>query len=186
MKTVGGLHSVTANFTMNGIGDEWSDYLDDTFFFISGATSITDPYDNGEGGMLGSTESKTGYSAWVGLQMPSFMTEDGRWGIEYNEGSKYWRSITYAEDTNIGSKLAARGQAYEIYFTEPLIDDILTFQVRATYIDYKYTGSNGFFGNTTGAPTEIQESMIGQLGEDYASTVVDTAQDIRFYLRYRY
>ncbi len=186
MKTVGGLHSATANFTMNGIGDEWSDYLDDTFFFISGAASITDPYDNGNGGMLGSTESQTGYSAWVGLQMPSFMTEDGRWGIEYNEGSKYWRSITYAEDTNIGSKLAARGQAYEIYFTEPLIDDILTFQVRATYIDYKYTGSNGFFGNNTGAPIEIQESMIGQLGEDYASTVVDTAQDIRFYLRYRY
>ena len=186
MKTVGGMHSVTANFTVSGIGDEWSDFLDDTFFFVSGAMSITDPYDNGNGGMLGSTEAQTGTSVWTGLQMPSVFTEDGRWGIEYNQGSKYWRSITYAEDTNIGSKIAVRGEAYEIYFTEPLVEDILTFQVRATYIDYKYTGSNGFFGSTTGTPVAITNSMLDHNGNDYASTVVDTAQDIRFYLRYRY
>ncbi len=182
MKTVGGMHSITANFTMNGIGDEWSDFLDDTFFFASGAMSITDPKDNGNGGMLGSTKSQTGYSAWVGLQIPSLMTEEGRWGVEYNKGSAYWRSITYAEDTNIGSKLAARGDAYEAYFTEPLIEDILTLQVRYTYIDYKYTGSNGFFGDTTGKPILIK-SLTPQTGSSFA---VDTAQDIRFYIRYRY
>ncbi|MDF1882328.1 DUF3373 domain-containing protein [Sulfurimonas sp. SAG-AH-194-C21] len=186
MMTVGGMHSITANFTMNGLGDEWSDYLDDTFIFVSGAMSITDPLDNGNGGMLGSTDSQTGTSIWAGLQMPSLFTEDGRWGVEYNQGSKYWRSITYAEDTNIGSKMAVRGEAYELYFTEPLIEDILTFQVRATYIDYKYTGSNGFFGSTTGTPVEITNSMLNRGGQDYAGSVVDTAQDIRFYLRYRY
>jgi len=182
MKAVGGMHSVTANFTVNGIGDEVNDYLDDTFFFISGAMSVTDPKE--DQGMLGSElgESKTGYSIWAGLQMPSFITEDGRWGIEYNKGSRYWRSITYAEDTNIGSKLAARGDAYEAYFTEPLVEDILSFQVRYTYIDYKYTGSNGFFGNDTGSAT-----LIDDLTPMTGSTVtVDTAQDIRFYLRYRY
>jgi len=108
------------------------------------------------------------------------MSEDGRWGLEYNKGSKYWRSITYAEDTNIGSKLATRGDAYEAYFTEPLIDDILTLQVRYTYIDYKYAGSNGFFGNTTGDSSLISSAM------PMAGRYVDTAQDIRFYLRYRY
>ncbi len=186
MKTVGGMHSVTANFTMNGIGNEWSDYLDDTFFFVSGAMSVTNPAKNGNGGMLGSTDAKTGYSVWAGLQMPSLITEEGRWGLEYNQGSKYWRSITYAEDTNIGSKLAARGDAYEAYFTEPLIEDILSLQVRYTYIDYKYTGSNGFFGSTTGTPVEISNKMINAGGKNYANTVVNTAQDIRFYLRYRY
>ncbi len=180
--TVGGLHSVTANFTMNGIGDEWSDYLDDTFFFASGAVSITDP--KADKGMLGSAvgESVTGYSAWIGLQMPSVITEDGRWGVEYNKGSKYWRSITYAEDTNIGSKLATRGDAYELYFTEPLIEDILSLQLRYTYLDYKYTGSNGFFGNTTGTAGLIED--LSQVQN--AGSIIDTAQDIRFYLRYRY
>ncbi len=178
--TVGGLHSITANFVANGIGDGISDFLDDTIFFVSGAMSITDP--NADKGMLGSAngESKTGYSYWVGTQFPSLISEEGRWGLEYNHGSQYWRSITYAEDTNIGSKVAARGDAYEAYFTEPLVEDILSLQIRYTYIDYKYAGSNGFFGNTTGDAVEISSTMPG------ASNYVDKAQDIRFYLRYRY
>jgi len=182
MKTVGGMHSFTTNITVNGIGNEWSDFLDDTIFFVSGAISVTDPKD--DQGMLGSRngESRTGYSAWVGLQMPSLVTEDGKWGLEYNKGSAYWRSITYAEDTDIGSKLATRGDAYEVYFTEPLIDDILSLQVRYTYIDYKYTGSNGFFGNSTGSARAI-DNLTPATG---SSIVVDKAQDIRFYLRYRY
>jgi hypothetical protein len=178
--TVGDMHSITANFLANGIGDGISDYLDDTTFFISGAMNITHP-DKGKG-MLGSDIDKSvkGYSYWVGLQMPSLMSEEGKWGLEYNHGTKYWRSVTYAEDTNIGSKLAARGDAYEAYFTEPLISDILTLQVRYTYIDYKYAGSNGFFGNTTGDSSLISSSMAN------ASMYVDKAQDIRFYIRYRY
>ena len=178
--TVGGLHSFTANFIAYGIGDGINDFLDDTTFFISGAMSVTDP--NSDQGMLGSDpgESKTGYSVWAGVQYPSLISEDGRWGLEYNHGTQYWRSITYGEDTNIGSKVATRGDAYEAYFTEPLVDEILSLQIRYTYIDYKYAGSNGFFGNTTGAAIKISSDMPN------AQNYVDTAQDIRFYLRYRY
>jgi len=180
MKTVGGMHSFTGNFVINGIGNEINDFLDDSILFASGAISITDPNKSG-GGMLGSTESQTGYSAWIGVQTPSLISEDGRMGFEYNKGSAYWRSITYGEDTNIGSKIAARGDAYEAYFTEYLIEDILSLQLRYTYIDYKYSGSNGFFGSTTGA-----SKLISNISGPMASQVVDTAQDIRFYLRYRY
>ncbi len=185
--TVGNIHAITANFVANGIGDGISDFLDDTIFFVSGAMSITDP-DKGQS-MLGSAvdESVKGYSYWVGLQTPSLVTEEGRWGLEFNHGSKYWRSVTYGEDTNIGSKLAARGDAYEAYFTEPLIDDILSLQVRYTYIDYKYTGSNGFFGSATGSAMSIDSLTTGNPLSPYdASNVVDKAQDIRFYIRYRY
>ncbi|MBU1218089.1 DUF3373 domain-containing protein [bacterium] len=182
MKTVGGLYSATANLVVNGLGDGINDYLDDSTFFISGAMSKTNP--NSDEGMLGSDpgESKTGYSYWAGLQMPSFITDDGRWGLEFNHGSQYWRSITYGEDTNIGSKIAARGNAYEAYFTEYLVDDILSMQVRYTYIDYDYTGSNGFFGNDTGSAVLIEDLTLAQ----GSNKVVDKAQDIRFYLRYKY
>jgi hypothetical protein len=88
--------------------------------------------------------------------------------------------MTYGEDTNIGSKLAARGDAYEAYFTEYLVDDILSLQLRYTYIDYKYTGSNGFFGNTSGYSELITNDMTN------ANMHVDKAQDIRLYIRYRY
>lgn len=175
----GGLHTATAFAMVNGIGEGWSDFLDNTTFFISGAMSKTDP-DKAKAGMLGSTDSQTGYSYWIGTQFPSLISEEGRWGLEFNHGSNYWRSITYGEDTMIGSKVAARGDAYEAYFTEPLIGDILTFQLRYTYIDYKYSGSNGFFGNVSGTPYEISSSMGN------ANMFVDKAQDIRAYIRYRF
>lgn len=174
--TVGGLHTATAFAMINGIGEGWSDFLDDTTLFLSGAASKTNPYDGKE--MLGSANSQTGYSYWMGTQFPSLLSDDGRWGIEYNHGSKFWRPITYGEDTLIGSKIAARGDAYEVYFTEPLVDDILTFQLRYTYIDYDYSGSNGFFGSTTGKPYKISDTPMNM--------IVDKAQDIRAYIRYKF
>ncbi|MEA3373859.1 MAG: DUF3373 family protein [Campylobacterota bacterium] len=188
-KTVGDLESFTASFISDGIGEDWSDFLDETIFFLSGSMSKTKPNDgadgftmSGQNEMLGSTESKNGYSYWVGLQMPSLISEEGRFGLEFNHGSKYWRPVTYGEDTMVGSKIAARGDAYEAYFTEPLIDNVFSLQVRYTYIDYKYSGSNGFFGSSTGMPVTMEEAVAYGMG----NMVVDKAQDIRVYLRYRY
>ena len=187
MVSVGGMHALTAHFKIDGIGDGWSDFLDDTTFFVSGAWSKTNPKDGvNDQGMLGSKDSKTGSSYWVGAQFPSLISDGGRWGIEYNHGDKYWRSITYAEDTNIGSKVAARGSAYEAYITEPLHEDILSLQIRYTYIDYDYTGSNGFFGSNTGTPYDIEDIKNGLYGPAMAAMTVDTAQDIRAYIRYRF
>ena len=50
-------------------------------------------------------------------------------------------------------------------------------QLRYTYIDYDYTGSNGFFGISTGTPTRIVDGM---------ANTVESAQDIRLSIRYRY
>lgn len=183
METVGGLHTATAFAMVNGIGDGWSDFLDDSLIFVSGAMSKTDPYHGtGKQGMLGSLDSKTGYSYWIGTQFPSLISDEGRWGAEFNHGSNYWRPITYGEDTLIGSKIATRGNAYELYFTEPLVDDILTFQLRYTYIDYDYSGSNGFFGSTSGTPMSMDEARANGVG----ANVVDHAQDIRAYIRYKF
>lgn len=183
METVGGLHTATAFAMVNGIGEGWSDFLDESLFFISGALSKTDPYHgSGKQGMLGSLESQTGYSYWIGAQFPSLISDEGRWGVEFNHGSSYWRPITYGEDTMIGSKIAARGDAYELYFTEPLVSDILTFQLRYTYINYDYTGSNGFFGSVTGTPMSMEQA----LNAGYGAQSVDKAQDIRAYIRYKF
>ncbi|WP_294924425.1 hypothetical protein [Sulfuricurvum sp.] len=37
--TVGGLHTATAFVSVNGIGDGWSEFTDDTLIFVSGAMS---------------------------------------------------------------------------------------------------------------------------------------------------
>ena len=161
-KQYGDMQGAAVSVLVDGLTDEG--YFADAKLFGSFAWSKTDPY-AGES-MLGSAESETGTSYWVGAQLP--VTEKGKLGLEFNHGSQYWRPFTYAEDTMIGSKLAARGDAIEAYFTYQLTD-ALSAQVRYTKIDYDYTGSNGFFGNTSGAAMKIDDvkegaGMWSQLG----------------------
>ncbi|MDD3467608.1 MAG: DUF3373 family protein, partial [Campylobacterales bacterium] len=128
--------------------------------------------------MLGSGDSKFGSSWWVGVQMPAVFTKEGKIGIEYNQGSKYWRSVTYGEDTMIGSKLATRGKAWEGYYTQPLAKN-LDMQLRYTHISYDYTGSNSFFG-ADGTPYTMDEATTN------GQNPVKSSSDARAYIRYRY
>ena len=188
---VGDMTGGSLSLQVNGIGDGISDYLDDTIFFISAAFNVTDPTNTtvntingsaamasafgfGGEGMLGSTGEETGYSFYVGVNLPGFFEKD-RIGFEYNYGSEYWRSFTYGEDTLAGSKLATRGNAYEAYYNFPLVSDNLTAQIRYIYYDYDYAGSDTFFGQT-GNPNGLMGIM----------PFVESASDLRFSIRYRY
>jgi hypothetical protein len=198
------------------------EFLDSTKIFASYAFSETLP-DVGQR-MLGSVDDETGDSYWFGTQVPvSFL--GGKFGLEYNHGSKHWRSFTYAEDTMIGSKLAVRGDAIEAYYTQPLTKS-LDAQIRYTKINYDYSGSNGFFGNTSGASMKIDDvkaganawsamggtqdpasakAVVGNLmaggmsqaeaeaqargmgrAASFLPNIVESSQDFRFYLRYRF
>jgi len=185
MTDVGDLSSGVVSFQVNGIGDGISDFLDDSIFFLSYAMSQTDPKGvhsviNNAGAptprteMLGSSDKETGSSIYTGVQVPG-IAKGQRLGLEYNHGSKYWRSFTYGEDTLIGSKLSARGNAYEAYYTLPIVGKNLTAQLSYIYIDYDYTGSDMFFGST-GTPMNV----------DSTPGAVKTAQNVRASLRYRY
>jgi len=180
LATYGDADGAALSFQITGIGDEINDFLDETLVFASFAWSNTLP--DGDQAMLGSTDNESGTSVYVGTQMPNLF--GGKFGLEYNYGSKYWRPFTYAEDTMAGSKMAVRGNAYEAYFTQPIIKkdgkDVFSMQVRYTYMDYDYTGSQAFFGDA-GTPVSIDDAKAAN--DPYA---VDTAQDIRVYFRYRY
>jgi len=171
-KDFGNLDLATVMVKADGIGDGINDFLDDTILFASYSQSKTDPKNSMR--MLGSNDSKTGHSAWIGLQMPGLITDNSRFGIEYNKGSKYWRSVTYGEDTMIGSKVAARGDAKEVYFIQPLTKS-LSMSARYTIIDYDYTGSNAFFGED-GVPMDINS----------VPNAVKSANDFRVLFRYKY
>ncbi|MFA5501393.1 MAG: DUF3373 family protein [Sulfurovaceae bacterium] len=173
-KTVGNMDGLAISGLIDGIGEDG--ILSEAKLFASFAMSKTNP-DNVEA-MLGSSDSKTGTSYWAGIQVPLW---DGDFGLEYNHGSKYWRSFTYGEDTMVGSKLAARGDAWEAYYTYP-ITKALSLQARYTYIDYDYSGSNSFFGSEGAPMTMDQANTIPGMG----GMVVDKASDLRFYVRYRY
>ena len=154
---------------IDGIGDEISDFLDDTTVFISGAYANYNADDGYQ--LLGSENggSQDGTSIWVGANFPDMITDSGRLGIEYNHGSKYWTPMTWAEDTAIGSKIAVRGDAYEAYWNFDLFGvKYLPSQIRYTYVQHDYTPNVNCAGWVDSEEVDI------------------TAQDLRFAVTYRY
>lgn len=194
MVDVGDLSGGAIALQITGLSDE-IDFLMDTILFASFAWSQTEPKGTHNvldmnprsptfgqpvsvKEMLGSSKKETGTSYYIGAQVPGFFEGD-KFGLEYNHGSKYWRSFTYGEDTLVGSKLATRGNAYEAYYIKPLLGDHLVFQLRYTLLDYDYTGSDMYFGST-GTPMKVSDLVaMGQ-------PVVEKASNIRAYIRYRY
>ncbi len=193
MMSGGDMDGGAVSLKVEGIGNEINDFLDETIIFASYAytkshpESITRTISNFDGAgndmqmtadsMLGSSESETGTSIWIGAQMPNLT--GGKFGLEYNQGSEHWKPFTYGEDTMIGSKMAVRGSAYEAYWTQPIVENALTMQIRYTYLDYDYTGSGGFFGDGS-TSVAIDDPMSKMMDS------VETAQDIRIYFRYTY
>ena len=126
-------------------------------------------------------QDRDGYSLYMGVRFP--MPFDGKLGLEYNWGSQYWLSMTGAEDSLIGSKLAARGEVYEGYYIQPIINENFFAKLGFIYYDYKYTGS----GSPIGAPIEI--SGITSHDIFFASglgPVIDKAFNIYFSFTLRF
>lgn len=179
---VGDIDYATILFKTEGIGNGISNYLDKTVVFASFAGSKTDP---NEKGMLGSTDSEIGTSIWLGVNAPCpILPDSAKIGFEWNKGSKYWRSMTYGEDTYAGSKIATRGQAWEVYRTQKLTDS-LSFGISYILMQYDYTGSNSFFGYE-GTPVSIADAEAAYRAGQSMSSPVKEAQDIRAYMRYKF
>ncbi|MDM5263660.1 DUF3373 family protein [Sulfurovum sp. XTW-4] len=211
MQQVGNIEGGAFSALIDGLAEEG--YFADAKVFGSIAYTKTDP-DAGSS-MLGSVDSETGTSYWFGAYLPVTDGENnyGRLGLEYNHGSKYWRPFTYAEDTMAGSKMAVRGDAFEANYTYQ-INEALSMQLRYVKMDYDYTGSNGFFGSSTGTPVKIDDLKQWAAGAQtylanggdgsfdpnaptanelqamqtigWAQNTVETAEDFRFYIRYRF
>jgi hypothetical protein len=99
-------------------------------------------------------ETRDGHSIYVGFQTPAPL---GKFGLEYNYGSRYWMPFTQAQDDAVGSKLAARGHVGEAYYIFD-INPNMFLKVGAIYYDYKYTGS----GAPVGKPQKVEDVQDGK------------------------
>ncbi len=166
IKTASGTtHLAAVSYQLDGLGED-NEFLEESTLFASAALSMTDP-DHGYR-MLGSAENKTGYSFWAGFLFPDMISDGGRFGLEYNYGSKYWTPMTWAEDTTIGSKIATRGNAYEGYWNIPIVGKNLSAQIRYTYLDHKYRANTTCYWDDPEAPN------------------LDDSQELRVFVRYKY
>ena len=99
----------------------------------------------------GDLENQSGHSIYTGVILP--MPLKAKLGLEYNYGSEYWINMTGAEDTLIASKLSTRGEVYEAYYIQPILNDNFFVTLGGQMYDYEYTGS----GNPLGAPVKISD-----------------------------
>jgi len=113
-------------------------------------------------------KNRNGYSLYVGFQIPAPM---GKFGVEYNYGSKYWAPFSQSQDDVVGSKLAARGHVGEAYYIFD-INPNMFIKVGAIYYDYVYTGS----GSPVGLPKKVKDVKAG---EEYSLfPVLDKVWDV--------
>ncbi|MBP7926644.1 MAG: DUF3373 family protein [Desulfobulbaceae bacterium] len=128
-------------------------------YFLAGGWSRTDP--NGRGmfndyyamamGQAGSnTDSENGYAVYAGVRY-DIDAIGLKLGAEYNYGSQYWVAFTPGHDDLYMSKLATRGNAYEIYLiydlpTGEAISKFAKTFVRLgwQYYDYNYAGGSNY------------------------------------------
>jgi len=128
--------------------------------------------------MLGTTKSKTGTSFWAGITTPELPFTGGKFGVEYNQGSKYWVAMTGAEDDLVGSKLAVRGKVYEAYYHQPIVGDKLFATIGYQHFDYEYTNSGSYLG----APVKIEDAN----GLNTMMAVADKVNKVYASFTYRY
>ena len=134
-------------------------------WFVSGAWSHTEPDNVSKNpffgdilglGLLssdGDLESHDGYSFYAGFRVPIDKIH-GKFGFEYNYGSKYWFNFTGAEDSLVGSKLAVRGHVFEPYYIQEILGRHFYLIAGAQFYDYEYTNS----GNPLGKPVDIDDA----------------------------
>lgn len=142
----------------NNLGDVWhtaavyQDKVAGLNYFVSGGWSQTQP---DEGGLFNdpfsptgpNTDEENGYSLYLGVRYD--VDQAGlKFGAEFNYGSQYWLAMAPGHDEIYQSKLATRGQVYEIYTIWDLPTGEAVSKYAKTFMrlgyqhyEYDYSGS---------------------------------------------
>ena len=133
----------------------YTDKIQNFNYFVAGGWSHTDPNGNGffndyAGMAMGTTgpntDTEDGYSVYAGIRYD--IDDIGlKFGAEYNYGSQYWVAFSPGNDDLYMSKLATRGNAYELYMIYDLPTGEAISKYAKTFIrlgwqyyDYNYSG----------------------------------------------
>jgi len=157
-------------------------------YFLTGAWSRTDP---NEVGMLNdwssvgvggarNTDEEDGFAVHLGVRydIPDSLFKIG---AEYNHGSKYWIAMTPGHDDLYASKLATRGDVYELYtiYDIPGGEAISKFgkawmRLGYQHYEYDYTGSMDW----TTMPFDVEDNAERFRAMMSGATIIDSADQV--------
>jgi len=179
---------ISANFgDMTGMGDRnslgniwhnsavYQDKISDFNYFVAGGWSQTQPdYDgffNDPFSPTGpNTSDENGYSLYLGARYD--LADTGfKFGAEFNYGSQYWLAMAPGHDEIYQSKLATRGQVYEVYTIWDLPTGEAISKYAKTFMrlgyqhyEYDYSGSGdwNFMAYDLGSAADLSKmEMMG-------------------------
>lgn len=135
--------------------DANGNFLDYSSFFGMPTGSFTMGLLSPDGG-----DDRSGSSIFAGLRytLTCPTLKNPKLGFEYNHGSKYWMSMTMAS-TEMFNKLATRGDAYELYYIQP-VNENLFFRLGYTFVEYDYTGSGSHLGQPQETDAELSNYYL--------------------------
>jgi Protein of unknown function (DUF3373) len=115
---------------------------------------------NGANGVFGRLVDGSATAYWLGgrYDLAKLSKGLGKFGYEYNHGSKNWVSFTQGS-YDITNKVATRGSVHEVYYMQP-INKFAFAKIGAQNIHYDYTGSGMFWGE----PIDTKSAMAGNMG----------------------
>jgi len=153
----------------------YMDKVSNLNYFIAGGWSRTDPNENGmfndyTSATPRNTDSENGYSVYAGVRY-DIDNLGLKLGAEYNYGSQYWISFSPGHDDLYMSKLATRGNAYELYMiydlpTGEAISKYAKTFIRLGWQFYDYNYSGGFDWNMKPYDLDDEKAQLQMLGQN--------------------
>ncbi len=185
---------INANFgTMSGMGDRknlgnilhtaavFQNKVSNLHYFVSGGWSQTQPDADGMFNDYAAmalrlagpnTENEDGYSAYMGVRY-DIDAVGLKIGAEFNYGSENWVAMSPGHDDIYMSKLAARGQVYEVYGLYDLPTGEMISKYAKTFIrfgyqhyEYDYSGSGDWNMAAYDLGDAGDRAMLTMLGMD--------------------
>ena len=126
------------------------------------------------GGLLSSADdlsSKSGDAFWVGSRYGFGDKQKYKIGLEYNHGSKNWISLTQGS-FDLCNKLSTRGEAFEAYGMYK-VNRYANIRLGYINIDYNYTGSGWFIGESTNINSSDSKDVLKRLQAIYLKLSVN-------------
>lgn len=117
-------------------------------------------------GTLGKDRTGSAFYTGLRLRLPIEFLKHPRIGFEFNCGSKYWSGVTSSGGGDLVNKLDINGEAYELYYIQPIDDKHMYCRVGAVYMDHEYYNPLYLYGD--------------QVESDMTMTNVYFLADVRF------
>jgi hypothetical protein len=153
----------------------YMDKVSNLNYFIAGGWSHSMPNDNGMfndplSATPRNTNSEDGYNIYAGVRY-DIDNIKLKLGAEYNYGSQYWVAFSPGHDDLYMSKLATRGNAYELYMiydlpTGEAISKYAKTFVRLGWQFYDYNYSGGFDWNLKPYDLSTEKAKLQQIGQN--------------------